>query len=51
MKEELKEKDEQIKKISAEIIEKHKKNDRTGKEEKAENDKLECLEKKADKIL
>jgi len=50
-KEELKEKYDQIKKISAEIIEKHKKNDRTGKEEKAEKEKLERLEKKADKIL
>jgi hypothetical protein len=47
----LKEKYDQIKKISAEIIEKHKKNDKTGKEEKAEKEKLERLEKKADKIL
>jgi transposase len=50
-KEELKEKYNQIKKLSAEIIEKHKKNDKTGKEEAAEKEKLKQLEKKANKIL
>jgi len=51
-KKELKEKYDKIKKICKEIVEKHKNNDKIGKEEK-ENDKekLERMEKKADRIL
>jgi transposase len=51
-KEELREKYEKIKKISREIIEKHRRNDKLGKmEEEKEKEKLEMLEKKAEKIL
>jgi transposase len=51
-KKELREKYEKIKKISREVIEKHRQNDRTGKKEtEADQKKLERLEKKAGRIL
>jgi transposase len=51
-KKELREKYEKLKKISKEIIEKHRQNDRIGKKEtEADQNKLERLEKKADRIL
>jgi len=50
-KEELQKKYDKIKKLCSGIIEKHKKNDKLGKEEKEEEKKLERLEKKAGKIL
>jgi hypothetical protein len=52
MERELGEKYEKIKKVSREIIEKHRRNDRTGKKEtEADEKKLERLEKKAERIL
>jgi transposase len=51
-KKELKEKYDKIKKVCKEIIEKHKTNDKTGKEEKEKDKKkLKRMEKKADRIL
>jgi hypothetical protein len=51
-KKELREKYEKIKKISKEIIEKHRQNDRVGKKEtESDQKKLERLEKKAGRIL
>ena len=51
-KEELQKKYDRIKKISADIIEKHKQNDKLGKNEReADKKKQERLERKADKIL
>jgi transposase len=51
-KKELKEKYEKIKKISHKILNKHRDNDRLGiKEKEADKEKLERLDKKAEKIL
>jgi hypothetical protein len=51
-KKELNKKYDKIKKICKEIVEKHKTNDKIGKEEKEKDkEKLERMEKKADRIL